>query len=218
VSADGSRLLFASYLGGSDGRSDPNPTRVWSALGGVGGGWGGGIALDKKLNVYVSSSTNAANFPITAGAAQPKCGSSACGGVSLPVNVYITKISPVGAGAPQDGGSDGAVGASDASTDGAPIADAGAGGAGGKAGAGGVGGTTGAGGAGSGRGGAAGGADAGQADAATFGPGGVAKSGGSSGGCSYSGRAADPSIAVCGLMVLCLLLTSRRRRTTRPAP
>jgi hypothetical protein len=59
-------------------------------------GWGGGIALDKNLNVYVSSSTNASNFPTTAGAAQPECGSSACGGPSLPQNVYITKISPVG--------------------------------------------------------------------------------------------------------------------------
>jgi hypothetical protein len=121
VSADGSRLLFASYLGGSGGRSNPSPTRVWS----VRDGWGGGIALDKNLNVYVSSSTDASNFPITAGAAQPKCGSSACGGVSLPLNVYITKISPVGAGAPQDGRSDGAAGASDASTDGGPSAEAG---------------------------------------------------------------------------------------------
>ncbi len=127
VSADGSRLLFASYLGGSIGASAPSPVGIWiGALTGQGSGWGGGIALDKNLNVYVSSSTNASNFPITAGAAQPKCGAGACGGPSLPLNVYITKISPVGGGGPQDAGSDGAVGASDASTDGAPIADTGA--------------------------------------------------------------------------------------------
>lgn len=118
VSADGSQLLFASYLGGSIGFSTDTPVHVWSSL----AGQGGGVALDKNLNVYVASSTNASNFPITAGAAQPSCGACAAG----PANVFITKISPIGGGASPDGGSDGAVGVSDASTDGAPIADTGA--------------------------------------------------------------------------------------------
>jgi len=159
-----------------------------------------GFVVDKSGNIWVASTTGPGIITTTPGAFQRTATADSAGNPSL--DGYVVKISPIAVAVP---------------TPDAGVGGAG-GGAGGKGGAGGVGGTTGATDAGGGRGGAAGGADAGQADAATFGPGGVAKSGGSSGGCSYSGRAADPSVAVCGLMVLCLLLMSRRRPATRPPP
>jgi hypothetical protein len=211
VSADGSRLLFASYLGGSAGGSAPSPAEIWiGALTGQNGGSGGGIALDKNLNVYVSSSTNASNFPITAGAAQPKCGSSACGGPSLPLNVYITKISTVGVGAPQGGGSDGAAGASDASTGGAPSAEAGSSGLTGIA-ANDAGATSAEAGAASAEAGAAS-AEAGAAGDNPVGAGRVVHQSGGDCSCGVAANdARGPGLAVLGLLVT----VSRRRRRLR---
>ncbi len=52
LSADGSHLIFSTYLGGT-------------STGGE------GIALDKLDNVFVTGSTNTSDFPTTAGSAQP---------------------------------------------------------------------------------------------------------------------------------------------------
>jgi hypothetical protein len=52
LNADGSALIYSSYLGGSD--ID----------------WGSGIAVDASGNIYVTGSTYSANFPTTPGAVQ----------------------------------------------------------------------------------------------------------------------------------------------------
>jgi hypothetical protein len=69
LSADGSTLLFSTYLGGS--RSDI----------------GVGIALDTAGNVYVAGATDSLDFPVTANAAQATPGSVG------PGDAFVAKIS-----------------------------------------------------------------------------------------------------------------------------
>lgn len=51
LSSDGSHLIFSTFLGGTSTAAE-------------------GVALDKSRNVYVTGSTDASNFPTTAGSAQ----------------------------------------------------------------------------------------------------------------------------------------------------
>ncbi len=215
VASDGSRLLFASYLGGSAGQSYPEPFGS-----GVGVTFGGGIALDADGNVYVSSSTNASNFPVTPGVFQPECGSSAC--APGPTNVYITKISPVGTTGARDGGSEIAP---DASTSGASDGSV-AGGSGGSQ----TGSTrNGAGGAGSGIGGSSGSSAGGKTtkgsagtspsgDGSTDAAGGgepVRRPGSSGGGCRFApGQAPAKPIGWISLATIALLRRRRGRGAT----
>jgi hypothetical protein len=57
LTADGTTLLYSTYLGGSG--SPPNP------FGGGGGDDGYGIALDTQNNAYVTGSTCSSDFPVT---------------------------------------------------------------------------------------------------------------------------------------------------------
>ena len=69
-SADGSQILYSTYLGGSGGDS------------------AAGIAVDGTGSAYVVGFTSSANFPTTAGAFQTK--------LSDPPDVFVAKLSPDG--------------------------------------------------------------------------------------------------------------------------
>ena len=101
LSADGSQLLFSTYLHGSAGAGNGIPFGDLV-----------GFALDQSANIYVGSSTSSTQLPTTPGAFQPTLMSGNYDG-------FVTKISAVGVGpaASMDGGTDGAGGAADASAD-----------------------------------------------------------------------------------------------------
>jgi len=71
VNADGSQLIYSTYLGGS------------------GGDYGRGLAVDASGNAYVTGLTTSTDFPVTAGALQ-----IAGGGTS--VDAFVTKLDPTG--------------------------------------------------------------------------------------------------------------------------
>ncbi|MFT9057178.1 MAG: SBBP repeat-containing protein [Ethanoligenens sp.] len=71
-SADGSQLVYSTYLGGASNESD-----------------GYSIAIDDAGHAYVTGTTRASNFPVTPGAFQTSLG----GGY----DVFVTKLSPDGA-------------------------------------------------------------------------------------------------------------------------
>ena len=72
LSADGTQLIFATYLGGT------------------GVDLGGGIAVDDDGNVFVSGTTNSADFPTTLGSFQPALGGAA--------DAFVVKLNPQGSG------------------------------------------------------------------------------------------------------------------------
>jgi uncharacterized repeat protein (TIGR01451 family) len=75
VNATGTAFLFSSYLGGS---ADDIAR---------------GLAVDTTGNMYIAGRTNSANFPITAGAFQTKCGTDGtCNGGFL--DAFVLRISP----------------------------------------------------------------------------------------------------------------------------
>jgi hypothetical protein len=74
VNADGSQLVYSTYLGGS------------------GGDYGRGLAVDASGNAYVAGLTTSTDFPVTAGALQ-----TAGGGTS--VDAFVTKLDPTGSSA-----------------------------------------------------------------------------------------------------------------------
>ena len=79
LSADGSQLLYSTYLGGSDGD----------------GAWG--IALDAASNVYITGRTFSVNFPTTVGALDRVCGTDGtCNGVS---DAFVAKFNLAASGA-----------------------------------------------------------------------------------------------------------------------
>jgi photosystem II stability/assembly factor-like uncharacterized protein len=78
VSADGSSLVYSSYLGGSGGNGDPY------------GDIGTGIAVDAAGNAYVTGSTSSSDFPIV-NAFQPTKG-----GPSGNSNAFVAKVSADG--------------------------------------------------------------------------------------------------------------------------
>ena len=69
----GSGLIYSTYLGG-DGQDDD---------------LGGGIAVDRRGNAYVTGHTKSLNFPTTPGASQPAYG----GGLW---DAFVTKLDPTG--------------------------------------------------------------------------------------------------------------------------
>jgi hypothetical protein len=78
VSADGSSLVYSSYLGGSGGDH-------------YGGDNGAGIAVDGAGNAYVTGGTSSTDFPTTPGAFQP----TNAGGFDN-YNAFATKLSADG--------------------------------------------------------------------------------------------------------------------------
>ncbi len=70
LSADGTSLLYSTYLGGSGGDS------------------GAGIAVDQAGSAYVAGLTDSANLPVTAGSAQTTVGGSS--------DAFVSKISTDG--------------------------------------------------------------------------------------------------------------------------
>ena len=77
LSPDGGHLVFSTLLGGS------------------GGDWGGGIAVDAAGNVWVTGATRSADFPVTAGAIQPQKTSGNHG--TLPIaNAFVVELDPTG--------------------------------------------------------------------------------------------------------------------------
>lgn len=75
LSSSGTRLIYATFLGGSgDERT-------------------GGIAVDSAGNAYVAGSTTSKNFPIVAGSFQSECGlktDNTC------ASAFVTKLDPTG--------------------------------------------------------------------------------------------------------------------------
>jgi len=74
LSANGSALLYSTYLGGSDADL------------------GKSIAIDASGNAYVTGGTSSLDFPATQGALQTNCGGSA----SFCSNAFITKLNVAG--------------------------------------------------------------------------------------------------------------------------
>jgi hypothetical protein len=81
LKADGTSLIFSTYLGGS---KEENHFLA-------------GIAVDPSNNVYVTGDTLSPDFPVTANAHQPKY-TSACGAAGPCRDVFVVKISPLDPG------------------------------------------------------------------------------------------------------------------------
>jgi hypothetical protein len=86
ISADGSTLLYSTYLGGAN--KD----------------FGNGIAVDNSGSAYVTGTTLSPNFPVTTNSfdtlcgADGKCGASWNPGGFLVTNAFVTKLNPAGSG------------------------------------------------------------------------------------------------------------------------
>jgi hypothetical protein len=80
LSADGSSLVYSTYLGGSTGEDDSGATFGTGA-----------IAVDASGSAYVTGVTLSANFPTTAGALNTTC-NSPCD------DAFVSKLNPSGTG------------------------------------------------------------------------------------------------------------------------
>jgi hypothetical protein len=79
LSADGSQLLYSTYLGGTGGD----------------GAWG--LALDGSNNAYLAGQTASADFPATPGVLDGGCGTDgACNGAS---DAFVARLDPAASGA-----------------------------------------------------------------------------------------------------------------------
>jgi hypothetical protein len=76
LNADGSALVFSTFLGGT------------------GYDWGGGIAVDPSGNVYAVGWTNSTDFPVSAGAFQTAYNASPDSELVIIEDVFVTKIGP----------------------------------------------------------------------------------------------------------------------------
>jgi hypothetical protein len=72
LNSTGTALIYSTYLGGN------------------GGDWGSGIALDANNSAYVVGQTGSSNFPVTSNAYQASMGSGAS------QNAFVSKLSPDG--------------------------------------------------------------------------------------------------------------------------
>jgi uncharacterized repeat protein (TIGR01451 family) len=79
LSADGSQLLYSTYLGGTGGD----------------GAWG--IALDGSNNAYLAGQTASADFPTTAAALDATCGTD--GTCNAASDVFVARLDPAASGA-----------------------------------------------------------------------------------------------------------------------
>ncbi|MCF8277147.1 MAG: gliding motility-associated C-terminal domain-containing protein [Flavobacteriales bacterium] len=71
LAADGSNILSSTFVGGTDNDGlNPNTILYYN----YGDPFRGEINIDAAGNVYVASSTESADFPVTAGSAQPNIG------------------------------------------------------------------------------------------------------------------------------------------------
>jgi hypothetical protein len=77
INAEGSALVYSTYLGGSDANQ------------------GAGVVIDSSGDAYVLGSTNSPDFPTTHGAFDTSCGTSGvCNGTNA--HLFVTKFSPAG--------------------------------------------------------------------------------------------------------------------------
>lgn len=82
LSADGSALVYSTYLGGSG--DEPFAYH--------------GLALDGNGSAYVTGATRSADFPTTSGVKQPLLNNVAHNDDGAPSDAYVTKLSPTGNG------------------------------------------------------------------------------------------------------------------------
>jgi gliding motility-associated-like protein len=89
IKADGTQLLAATYVGGSknDGMNDPSPLSINYADGAR-----GEVLTDAQNNIYVTSTTNSTDFPVTAGAFQTTPGGGGQDGVVFKLNTNLTNM------------------------------------------------------------------------------------------------------------------------------
>jgi len=86
ISADGSTLLYSTFLGGTDQDA------------------ANGIAVDDFGDAYVTGYTHSADFPVTFGSANVECGGDGkCGasfnsGGLIVSNAFVTELNPAGSG------------------------------------------------------------------------------------------------------------------------
>lgn len=87
ISNDGTQLLASTYVGGTanDGLNDPSVLAY-----NYGDGARGEIMTDDNDNVYVVSTTNSVNFPVTAGAFQTTPGGGGQDGVIFKMNPNLS--------------------------------------------------------------------------------------------------------------------------------
>jgi len=84
INPEGTRLVFSTYLGSSDGEYPATGTHM--------------IALDKKDNVYVTGATYGIDFPVSSNAVQAVNNSAGHGGrAKANANAYVTELSTTGA-------------------------------------------------------------------------------------------------------------------------
>jgi hypothetical protein len=83
LTANGAALVYATYLGGSNGEE------------------GTGIAVDAAGAAYVTGRTNSPDFPTTPGAFQAMLGGGGSIGLRTPSDAFVVKLaSPTFAGTP----------------------------------------------------------------------------------------------------------------------
>lgn len=89
ISSDGTQLLASTYVGGSanDGLNDPSILSY-----NYGDGARGEIMVDNNNNVYVVSTTNSTNFPVTATAFQTSPGGGGQDGVVFKMNTNLSNM------------------------------------------------------------------------------------------------------------------------------
>ena len=76
LSADGTALVYSTYLGGTGTENETGNRRV------------GGIAVDGSGNAYVTGNTTSTDFPITSGAFQTTNGGQS--------DAFVAKLNPAG--------------------------------------------------------------------------------------------------------------------------
>ena len=82
INADGSALVYSTYLGGNEARNYAAST------------WAEGIAVDDLGNAFIAGHTSAYNFPVI-NAVQPACGGD---GNGWPGDAFVSKFNPSGSG------------------------------------------------------------------------------------------------------------------------
>ena len=89
LSADGSQLMASTYVGGTknDGMNYPSPLAINYADGAR-----GEIMIDATNNVYIASTTESSDFPVTTGAFQTTSGGGGQDGVIFKLNPDLSNL------------------------------------------------------------------------------------------------------------------------------